>query len=77
MNNTHIYKSSRNVFPDFSIKVTKREINKLKRVIKADQEYAKLHPVGSDKKIHFEKHIIHCKELLAEWESNLQKKETK
>jgi hypothetical protein len=77
MKDTPKFKSAKKAFPSFTIKVIKREIQKLKNSIKLDEGYASYFPKGSDRRKHFEDKIIHQKDLLAGWESDLQKKENK
>lgn len=77
MSNTPKFKSAKKAFPSFNIEIIKREIQKLKNSIKSDEGYASKFPKGSDRRKHFEDKIIHEKDLLAGWESDLQKKEIK
>jgi hypothetical protein len=77
MKDTPKFKSAKNAFPSFTIKVIEREIQKLKNTIKLDEGYASYFPKGSYRRKHFIDQIKHQKDLLAGWESDLQKKENK
>ena len=68
------FKTAKKAFPSFTIEVIKREIQKLKNSIKLDEGYASYFPKGSDRRKHFEDKILHEKDLLTGWESDLQKK---
>lgn len=71
------FKSAKKAFPAFNIERIKKEIQKLKNSIKLDEGYASYFPKGSDRRKHFEDKIIHEKDLLSGWESDLKKLENK